>query len=92
MSNMERGVHAAEEKLPHLGREIRQLAFADPAFRGLCFDLAEAQAAAERWAASSAGEATSRRAEFEQMAAELAAEICGAIHSAAASGRSTARR
>ena len=92
MSNIQRGVHAAEEKLPHLGREIRRLAFADPAFRDLCYDLAEAQAAAERWAKYSSIAASSRRAEFEQMAAELADEIASAVHSAAASGRPTTRR
>ena len=93
VSNIQRGVHAAEERLPHLGREIRRLAFADPAFRDLCYDLAEAQAAAERWAKSSSGAALSRCAEFEQMAAELADEIASAVRSAAASGRpSTTRR
>ena len=76
---MERGVLAAERRLPHMGGEIRRLAFADPAFRALCEDLAEAQAAVERWGATATAPAPSRRAEYEQLAAELAAEIAAAI-------------
>lgn len=79
MSSMERGVIAAERRLPHLGGEIRRLAFASPAFRALCEDLAEAQAAVERWGATATGPAPSRRAEYEQLVAELADEIATAI-------------
>ena len=62
-----------------MGGEIRRLAFADPAFRALCEDLAEAQAAVERWGATASGQAPSRRAEYEQLAAELTDEIAAAI-------------
>lgn len=86
MSSMERGVLAAEQRFPDLGGDIRRLAFADPAFRALCDDLADAQAAVERWAATPSGQAPSRRAEYEQLAAELADEIAAAIFSQSEAG------
>ncbi len=88
MSNMERGMLAAIGRFPHLGDEIRRRAFADPVFRALCDDLAEAQAAVERWRMQASGQARARSAEYEQLAAELAEEISAAILSPAASDMS----
>ena len=67
------------DRLPHLSEGIRRLAFADPAFRALCEDLAEAQDACARWACQSSDQAPARFAEYEQLVAELADEVSTAV-------------
>lgn len=78
----DRGVQAAVQRFPERGSEIRRLALADAAFRALCGDLVEAEAALVRWTETAGTQAAERRREYDVLVRELAEEISAAVDSA----------
>lgn len=82
----DRGVLAAVQRFPESAGEIRRLALADAAFRALCSDLVEAQAALVRWTEAEGARAADRRREYDVLVRELADEIAEAIRHAAGTG------
>lgn len=76
---MDRGVLAAVQRFPERGSEIRRLALADTAFRALCDDFVEAEAALALWARQDGALALDRRHEYDLLVRELADEIAIAL-------------
>jgi len=72
---MDRSVLVAIARFPDRGHAIEELARTDDDFRSLCADLAEAEAAALRWARSSSPVSGPRSAEYRDLARDLAAEL-----------------
>ena len=72
---MEKGLLAAIRHFPLKSQEIRRRALADTNFRSLCDDLADAEAALDRWAHSPMPQSGARRAEYEILVTELVNEI-----------------
>lgn len=71
------------ERLPARQNEIRRMALASPAFRSLCEDYQDAQAALKRCDATPAG--AKRRAEYLVLLSELGDEIEDALNAKARS-------
>jgi len=76
---MEKGLQAAVRRFPLRAREVTELARKDSAFSALCDDLADAEMAAENWAASTSPQKYARQSEYRVLANELAAEIALAL-------------
>ena len=72
---MDQTVLVAIARFPDRGHAIEELARTDDDFRSLCADLAEAEAAALRWARSSSPVSGSRSAEYRDLVRDLAAEL-----------------
>jgi hypothetical protein len=72
---MDQGVGAAKRRFPKHERAIEELAARDPEFTSLCIDLADAEAAALQWGASTSPKCDERRDEYLALADELANEI-----------------
>jgi hypothetical protein len=63
-------------------RAIEELALRDDDFRSLCVDLADAEAAAVKWEHSASPKRDQRRAEYLELARDLASEIEAALDAA----------
>ena len=72
---MDQKVGAAKRRFPERSRAIEDLAARDAEFASLCVDLADAEAAAERWQGSTSPKRDERRSEYVALADELAKEI-----------------
>ena len=72
---MDQTVLVAIARFPDRGHAIEELARTDDDFRSICADLAEAEAAALRWARSSSPVSGSRSAEYRDLVRDLAAEL-----------------
>jgi hypothetical protein len=72
---MEKGVQAAIRRFPLKGQEIRRMALANSTFRSLCEDLADAEAATERWGAALNEHSSQRQSEYRILMDEPATEI-----------------
>jgi len=72
---MDKGLRAAVRRFPLRAREVTELARTDSAFSALCEDLADAEGAAESWAASTSPQRNTLQAEYRVLANELADEI-----------------
>jgi hypothetical protein len=72
---MEKGLRAAVRRFPLRAHDVTELARTDSEFSALCDDLADAEAAAESWAASASPQKATLQSEYRVLADELAAEI-----------------
>ncbi len=79
---MDKGVAAAQRSFPERGRSIERLAAQSDDFRDLCTDLADAQAALQRWEISIEPIREQRRAEYAEMVHCLSGEIEAALDQA----------
>ena len=72
---MDEDLAAAARRFPDRLPALEMLAAADEAFRLLCADLAEAEAALQRWRASASAARDRRCSEYEDLVESLAGEI-----------------
>jgi hypothetical protein len=72
---MDRFLLVAIARFPDRGHAIKELARTDEDFRSLCADLADAEAAAMRWEASTSPVSGARSAEYRELVRDLAAEL-----------------
>lgn len=79
---MEDGLLAATRRFPARRDAIEALADRDEEFRALCADLAEAEAALRRWAATPSPTGEKRCAEYQDLVVGLAGEIEAALDAA----------
>lgn len=79
---MNKGVTAAQHRFPERARSIERLAVRDEDFRDLCIDLADAQAALQRWELSTEPTREQRSAEYAEMVHDLLGEIETALDKA----------
>ena len=77
---MDRGILAAIRLLPSHKKSIQELMLRNEDFRALCTDLAEAEAALERWESSAFPEKEAHCAEYRLIIVGLEAEILQTIH------------
>ncbi|OOO15814.1 hypothetical protein BTE56_23045 [Agrobacterium pusense] len=74
-SSNSRGLSAALDRFPTLPRHIENLFAIDEDFRGLCEDLADAEAALDRCKTLSADIRDARKLEYEEIVDSLSREI-----------------
>lgn len=79
---MDKGVAAAQRSFPERGRSIERLAARSDDIRDLCTDLADAQAALQRWEISIEPIREQRCAEYAEMVHCLSGEIETALDKA----------
>ena len=79
---MDKGVAAAQRSFPERGRAIERLFARDEDFRDLCTDLADAQAALQRWEISTEPIRDERCAEYAEIVQYLSGEIETALDKA----------
>ena len=72
---MDRSVMAAIARFPDRGHAIEKLARTDEDFRGLCADLADAEAAVVHWERAPTPVREARCAEYRDLVRDLAAEL-----------------
>jgi hypothetical protein len=72
---MDEDLVAAARRFPGRRGTLEALAAADESFRSLCSDLAEAEAALQRWRASTLAARDQRCSEYEELVESLAGEI-----------------
>jgi len=72
---MDEDLVAAARWFPARRGTLEALAAADESFRSLCSDLAEAEAALQRWRASASAVREQRCSEYEELVESLAGEI-----------------
>jgi hypothetical protein len=80
---MDAGLMSAARRLPARRHAIEMLALRDGEFRGICEDLADAEAALLRWQQSSSADRQRRVAEYEGLVDGLTSEIEAALDRAA---------
>jgi len=71
---------AAIQRLPRHKKAIKELVLLSESFRGLCGDLAEAEAALQLWQISGDAGAAARCLEYGHIIDGLEAELRQAIH------------
>ena len=81
---MDEDLVAATHGFPARRHALEALVAADETFRSLCSDLAEAQAALQRWRTSASPVREKRCSEYEELVASLAAEIVSYLDAAEA--------
>jgi hypothetical protein len=67
------------ERFPELAQAIRNAFHADPSFREMCDDYAEALDALQRWQASGDPQRPARIEEYQELATALESEIVAAL-------------
>jgi hypothetical protein len=77
---MDPGVMAAIRRLPRHKKAIEELVLFSESFRGLCGDLADAEAALQLWQTSGDTGAAARCLEYGHIVDGLEAELRQAIH------------
>jgi hypothetical protein len=76
---MERCLRVAIARFPDRGHAIKELAGRDEEFLELCTDLADAEAALERWIGSILPVREARCAEYRDLVRDLAVEVKTAL-------------
>jgi len=80
------GVRAIVIRFPQLELQIRRRCSHDPRFASVCRDYGEAASALRHWRQQAAGDRRVR--EYEQILAELEAEVLAALGGRSAAARS----
>lgn len=80
--DLDQKLTAAKRHFPDRSHAIDELALRNEDFCTLCIDLADAEAAARKWESSTAPKRDKFRAEYLELASDLAKEIESALDAA----------